>query len=269
MGDGNWLSRGIRRKSGGKPRGKRHSQPAQAPVMRGTLGIEQLEDRRVLATFLVTNFNDVDGGGATILGSLRWAIESANANADRDIIVFAETAWTIPGANQTINLNGGTLAIEQPVDIMGPGARKLTVQQNRVNQRVFDIAIEGHEAITFSPFLASVWVAHHKVAKGYCLARFNADGVCPRTGRVGTWDCVDTQLETSSANADCECELKHTRGYFSHGNGRYAFIPAPVEHHHDDDCSGFAKENREYIEKIAKGVKVPKSGIDCPTSPYI
>ena len=147
MGDGNWLSRGIRRKSSGKPRDKRHGQSAQAPAIRGTLGIEQLEDRRVLATFLVTNFNDVDGGGATILGSLRWAIESANANADRDIIVFAETAWTIPGANQTINLNGGTLAIEQPVDIMGPGARKLTVQQHRVNQRVFDIAIEGDDEI--------------------------------------------------------------------------------------------------------------------------
>jgi hypothetical protein len=132
----------------------------------------------------------------------------------------------------------------------------------------FDIAIEGHESITFSPFLASVWVAHHKVAKGYCLARYNADGVCARTGRKGTWDCVDSELETSSANADCECEMKHTRGYFSHGNGRYAFIPAPVEEHHEDACDGYAKENREYIEGLLKEVKVPKSGVECPSSPF-
>lgn len=143
MGDGNWLSRGIRRKSGGK----QDSQHSQAPVNRAALGIEQLEDRRVLATFLVTNFNDVDAGGATILGSLRWAIESANSDEARDTIVFSENAWTIPGSSRTISLNGGVLNITQPVDIMGSGARKLTVQQTRPNQRVFDINIGADDEI--------------------------------------------------------------------------------------------------------------------------
>jgi hypothetical protein len=68
MGDGKWLSRGIRRKQGGKRRGKSARNGAQPAANRNALGFEFLEDRRVLATYLVTNFFDVDAGGATILG---------------------------------------------------------------------------------------------------------------------------------------------------------------------------------------------------------
>src|SRR5690606_35505113 len=97
MGDGKWLSRGIRRKQGGKRRGKVARNDALPAADRSALGFESLEDRRVLATFLVTNFFDVDAGGATILGSLRWALESANADEVRDSIVFSENAWPAAG----------------------------------------------------------------------------------------------------------------------------------------------------------------------------
>jgi hypothetical protein len=103
---------------------------------RARLTLEQLEERAVPTIFTVTNLND---GGA---GSLRRAIDSANADAIPDVITFA------PGLTGTINLTlagddntnaGGDLDILNPVSIEGPGADLLKVRQIVPNQRVFDV----------------------------------------------------------------------------------------------------------------------------------
>ena len=69
--------------------------------------IEQLESRRLLATFTVSTTADAGAG------SLRNAVAQANANAGADAIVFSLAA----GA--TINLTSGQLAISGPVSIAG------------------------------------------------------------------------------------------------------------------------------------------------------
>lgn len=88
------------------------------------------------ATFTVTNTND---SGA---GSLRQAIEDANADTAADTIVFQA------GVTGTITLTTGQLEITESVTITGPGAANLTVSGNNAS-RVFymyngstDIAVE-------------------------------------------------------------------------------------------------------------------------------
>lgn len=76
------------------------------------------------ATFNVTNLDD---NGA---GSLRQAIEDANAAAGADTITFQA------GLTGTITLTTGQLEITDSVDIQGPGAAALTVSGNNAS-RVF------------------------------------------------------------------------------------------------------------------------------------
>lgn len=76
------------------------------------------------AVFNVTNLND---NGA---GSLRQAIEDANAAAGADTITFQA------GLTGTITLTTGQLSIEDSVDVQGPGAAAITVSANNAS-RVF------------------------------------------------------------------------------------------------------------------------------------
>ncbi|MBL9163607.1 MAG: hypothetical protein JNL18_12815 [Planctomycetaceae bacterium] len=151
MGEGKWLSRGIRRKQGGKRRGGKKTENASAGHARARLAFESLEDRRVLATYVVNNFGDLDADENVIFGTLRWAVNAANAEDDSDTIVFSETALTAQGGAATIALdggqNGGALVITQPLSIYGPGARRITVQQGKANSRVFDLNIGADDEI--------------------------------------------------------------------------------------------------------------------------
>ena len=123
-----------------------------------------------------------------------------------------------------------------------------------------------------------MWIAHERVlAKDtYCLAKFDGGVVCPRTGRVGQWVCVDESLETVASD-NCDCSLKHTRASFG-STGRYAFIP--------DECPGapnvdgceanpmtfdksFKKEHREFIQNIRANLNLIDADIDCPTGPLL
>jgi hypothetical protein len=90
--------------------------------------LQILEGRTVPSTLTV--LNNLDSGA----GSLRAAIAHAKSG---DTVVFA------PGLNgQTITLTSGELAINNSLDIEGPGAGLLAVSGNDTF-RVFDIVSQG------------------------------------------------------------------------------------------------------------------------------
>jgi hypothetical protein len=100
------------------------------------LGVEQLEDRAVPATFVVTTLADAG------LGSLRQAVLDANAAPGADVIRFAGPV------RGTIALTGGELGLTDDVRIDGPGAARLAVSGSDLS-RVFridagaEVAIDG------------------------------------------------------------------------------------------------------------------------------
>jgi CSLREA domain-containing protein len=112
------------------------------PRPRWRPAVEQLEERAVpAAVFTVNTLADEVNPGDGLL-SLREAITAANANPDPDVINFA------PGLTGTINLTipgsddtnaGGDLDVLNPVSIEGPGANVLTVWQNVIDERVFEV----------------------------------------------------------------------------------------------------------------------------------
>ena len=89
------------------------------------LRVESLEDRRLLATFTVTNLNDAGDG------SLREAVSLANSNSGADEIVFSET---VAG---TIELTSGELEVTDELTITGPDQDNLTLDAQH-NSRVIN-----------------------------------------------------------------------------------------------------------------------------------
>ncbi len=95
---------------------------------------ETLVDRRVLATFMVTN---IDDAGA---GSLRQAILVADAAPGLDTIEFDGAA------SGTIGLTSGQLNVAESLTINGPGSGILTIDAGG-NSRIFNI--DDGNAATF------------------------------------------------------------------------------------------------------------------------
>ena len=102
MGKGNWFRR-ERKRTQGESRRKR----AAAKKLRGAavdqtiLSVELLEDRRVLATFLVNNTADSNNDGVAFAGSLRWAVERANLTEEPDTILFSDNIFNGGAATLT------------------------------------------------------------------------------------------------------------------------------------------------------------------------
>ena len=140
MGDGNWFGKGRKRSRGVKRQASDRSKLARkfAARDRGLLSFEALEDRRMLAAYLVNNSGDLDQDANVVIGTLRWAVGRANATAGFDTIVFADNVSSIFLDPRD---NGGQLTITEGVEILGPGARKLTVTQTKANQRIFETKI--------------------------------------------------------------------------------------------------------------------------------
>lgn len=119
--------------------------------------IERLEDRRLLATFTVTN--TLDSGS----GSLRDAITQANTNAGADVIEF-----NIGGSGvQTINLASALPTIIDPVTIDG------TTQPGFAGVPRVELNGTNAGAATHGLRIS----AANSVVKGLIINRFGGDGI--------------------------------------------------------------------------------------------
>ncbi|MEM9827481.1 MAG: FG-GAP-like repeat-containing protein [Planctomycetota bacterium] len=95
-------------------------------------GLEMLENRQLLAAFVVNNLLDGPVSQAGDLpGSLRQAIVDANANPGPDIIEFVGDEFVGDGASASITLTAGELRVIESVEIVGPGADSLTIDGNQ------------------------------------------------------------------------------------------------------------------------------------------
>lgn len=132
-----------------KRRGRAPNSSAPATARR-SLRIERLEDRRLLAAFSVDNLNDAGPG------SLRDAIEQANATPGPDQIMFA--------AAGTIALESQLPTITDSVAIVGPGAELLTIdasnaraQDNKTRHFLFDDGVEDTAFVASISGLSLTW----------------------------------------------------------------------------------------------------------------
>lgn len=96
-----------------------------------------LEDRRMLAVFTVDSTADAG------VGSLRDAIDQANATAGADEIVFATPLFSSP---QTISLLSALPTITDDLTIQGPGAELLTIDGG-LTEGLFGVASGSEETI--------------------------------------------------------------------------------------------------------------------------
>jgi len=107
--------------------------------------------RSALATFTVTNTNDIGAG------SLRWAIDKSNANAGADSIIF-----DIAGSGtQVIDLSTSLPSITDAVTIDG------TTQSGWIEQEFIPVVIDGgggdFNGFTFDGSDAEIGLADLKV----------------------------------------------------------------------------------------------------------
>ena len=130
------------RSNGTKNRSNKSRTLLSGTPLSRTLRLEQLEDRRLLAVFPVVNADDLrdDGGDGreVVPGSLRDAIINANEFDDPDTIVFTGPAFDNPVSIdlQRFEDDFGQLAIDGPVDIVGPGPGKVTINA-ALDSRIF------------------------------------------------------------------------------------------------------------------------------------
>src|SRR5438105_10835734 len=95
--------------------------PASIQRPPGAVSHEGLESRLLLASFAVTTLNDSGPG------SLRQAVVAANDHAGSDTVTFDHA---LVGRAHTITLTAGEIPITDPLLIVGPGVKRLTVSGN-------------------------------------------------------------------------------------------------------------------------------------------
>jgi predicted outer membrane repeat protein len=208
------------------------------------LRMEPLEDRRMLATFTVTNLLDgaVTAAGQ-LPGSLRQAIFDANAIAGADEIVFENTTGTI-------NLSAGEYVITQGLTITGPGKDLLTIdaqQQSRImrientgNLIVSGITFENGKATTLDLRGGAVYFTGSGTFSISDTA-FLTNSASERGGAISTTGTVTVASSEFIGNfttesfagggaiyastigvSDSEFRYNYTLGTFSHGGAIHA-----------------------------------------------
>jgi hypothetical protein len=110
---------------------------SRIPRAKRRLSCESLEDRKLMATFHVSNFEDVVAMDGKL--SLREAINSANLTAEPDTIVVPAGVFRIGklGVNESNN-KFGDFDIKNPLKIVGQGAGKTIIDGAR-QDRVFEL----------------------------------------------------------------------------------------------------------------------------------
>jgi CSLREA domain-containing protein len=125
---------------------RRPSRRIASPRLRNRLRCEVLEDRRVLATYVVSSTANAGEG------SLREAIDLANGTVGvADEIVFDETLFATP---QAILLDSQLPTITDALSIVGPGAELLTLDGQNGNNRV-PFTGDGWQAVQVTDSSAS------------------------------------------------------------------------------------------------------------------
>ncbi len=120
-------------------------------LRRKRCGFERLEDRRLLAVFLVSTTLDVVNPSDGVL-SLREAITTANSNGSSDVdeIILPSGQFTLTCSGTAENDNAfGDLDINTPVRILGSGPNLTVIDaggDSGINERVFQTF--GNHAIT-------------------------------------------------------------------------------------------------------------------------
>jgi len=138
--------------------------------------LETLEPRIAPATFTVLNNDDMG------VGSLRDAIEQANADPRHDTIRFAKNVFGDPDNPLTISLNS-QLEIESSLTIRGPGAGQLTIDGGSSTFRVFDID-DGNAASNSRVTLDRIAVTGGNVVAGAGGGIYSAENLTLRNSTV-------------------------------------------------------------------------------------
>jgi hypothetical protein len=175
--------------------------------------IMALEGRTLLSTFTVTSTDDSAPADNPTPGTLRWAVQQADANNQADTIVFA-SLFNTP---QTITLSGGTLQLTDTAKttLTGPGASLLKVNGNGgLGGTDFEVtkgAVAALSGLTITGGFANdagggVFNDDGNLTMTGVVVRGNAatsDDGSPVGGGLATWDGGTTTLSdcTISGNA--------------------------------------------------------------------
>jgi hypothetical protein len=200
------------------------------------LWVEQLEDRRMLATFTVINLNDlVFQGGEWVVagGSLRAAVNAANDNDEADTIIFADTL------SGTIQLDGrdiaGQLTIEDDLTIAGPGTRKISISAAG-NRRAFQI--EQDENDPFGVSISGLTITNG-TAPGGTDENAGQGGAILNLGNLSLTEVAITNSRATygggilnAGNLNIERSLISNNQAFTDGGGIHNGVPV------EDDDSG-------------------------------
>lgn len=175
-----------------------------------------LEDRRLLATFTVTNVIDAPVAMAgDVPGSLRQAIFDANANAGPDTISFN----SLFGTEQTIQLVD-QLTITDSVTVAGPGQNLLTLDAGNGADTVFGSG-DGHRIFMiddgddFSEFIVNL--SGLTLTGGDTTA--GTDAVDSSGGAIHSRETLTLTNTIVTGNATGRGSIENLYGIFNGGNG--------------------------------------------------
>ncbi len=192
--------------------------------------IMALEGRTLLSTFTVTSTDDSAPADNPTPGTVRWAVQQADANEQSDTIVFS-SLFNTP---QTITLDGGALQLTDTANttFTGPGASLLTVNgSGGAGGTVFEVtkdAVAALSGLTITGGDATdagggVFNDDGQLTMTSVVVRGNSarssDG-SPVGGGLATWDGGTTTLSdcTISGNAASSEDSNSGGGIY---NGSY------------------------------------------------